>query len=209
MTRRPLLLFLMILLAPASLPAQGADGARLATNSLLPGDVIEVRIWLEPDLSGRFQVDEDGSVVLPLLGSKQVVGVSPQELRDQLTEGYKRYLINPSVNITLLRRINILGEVRVPGLYTVDATVSVADVIALAQGLTPDGSAGDIALVRGGQIIRPNLTGTAVIGESDIRSGDQIIVGKRSWASRNVGALVGVVSILASLAVTAVSVLTR
>ncbi|MBI4538238.1 MAG: polysaccharide biosynthesis/export family protein [Gemmatimonadetes bacterium] len=209
MIRLPLLALLFLALAPEPIPAQAVNGSRLSANSLLPGDVIDVRIWLEPDLSGKFQVDEDGAVVLPLLGRKQVVGISPQQLRDRLIEEYRRYLINPSVNITLLRRINVLGEIRVPGLYTVDATVSVADVIAMAQGLAPDGDANDIVLVRSGKIIRSNLTGTMVIAESDIRSGDQIIVGKRTWASRNIGAIVGIVSILASVAVTAVSLLAR
>lgn len=201
MVRLALLVLFLVVLAPVATPAQDVDGSRAAANSLLPGDVIEVRIWLEPDLSGKFQVDEGGEVVLPLLGKKQVVGISPQALRDQLTEEYKRYLINPSVNITLLRRINVLGEVRVPGLYTVDATVSVADVLAMAQGLTPDGDANDIVLVRGGAIIRSNLTGTMVIGEAGIRSGDQIIVGKRSWAERNIGAIIGLASIVASIAI--------
>lgn len=206
MNRVLLVALLCLALVPARLPGQVADGARPTANSLLPGDVIEIRIWLEPDLSGKFQVDEDGTVVLPLLGRKQVVGVSPVELRDQLTEEYRRYLINPSVNITLLRRISVLGEVRLPGLYTVDATVSVADVIAMAQGLSPEGDANEIVLVREGKIIRSNLTGTMVIAESDIRSGDQIIVGRRSWASRNLGALIGLIAAVTSVAI---SVLAR
>jgi polysaccharide export outer membrane protein len=178
-----------------------AESVALPANSLLPGDVIRVEIWREEDLSGEFQVDEQGSVVLPLLGKKQVLGISPDNLRDQLSEEYAQYLVNSAVNVTLLRRIIVLGEVRVAGQYTVDATNSVADVIARAQGVTPAGNAEDIVLVRNGQRLRTGITGMESLQEAGIRSGDQIIVGRRSWASRNFSSMVGIISILANVAV--------
>ena len=186
----------------APLHAQALEGAATelaGARSLQPGDVIRVRIWREEDLSGEFQVDEDGSVILPLLGRKQVVGIEPDLLREQLTEEYGEYLVNPAVNVTLLRRIVVLGEVRVPGQYTLDATNSVADVIARAQGITPDGDAEDIVLVRDGQRLATGLSGTESLQEAGIRSGDQIIVGQRGWASRNFSSIVGIASILANV----------
>jgi protein involved in polysaccharide export with SLBB domain len=130
-----------------------------------------------------------------------VVGISPDRLREQLTEEYANYLVNTAVNVTLLRRVVVLGEVRVPGQYTVDATQSVADLIARAQGLTPDGNADDIRLLRQGGSFRTNLNGTLSIVEAGIRSGDQIVVGKRPWLSRNFSSLVGVASIIANVIV--------
>ena len=189
-------------------PLVGLDSERAQTaaesvaqpaNSLLPGDVIRVEIWREEDLSGEFQVDEQGGVVLPLLGKKQVLGISPNDLRDQLSEEYAQYLVNSAVNVTLLRRIIVLGEVRVAGQYTVDATNSVADVIARAQGITPGGNAEDIVLVRDGRRLRTGITGMESLQEAGIRSGDQIIVGRRSWASRNFSSMVGIISILANV----------
>ncbi|NJD20461.1 MAG: hypothetical protein FIA95_14415 [Gemmatimonadetes bacterium] len=139
--------------------------------------------------------------MLPLLGRRQVVGISPDRLREQLTEEYGQYLVNTAVNVTLLRRVVVLGEVRVPGQYTVDATQSIADLIARAQGLTPDGNADDIRLLRQGESFRTNLSGTQSIAEAGIRSGDQIVVGKRPWLSRNFSSLVGVASIIANVIV--------
>ena len=189
-------------------PLVGLDFVRAQTavgsvaqpeSSLLPGDVIRVEIWREEDLSGEFQVDEQGGVVLPLLGKKQVLGISPDDLRDQLSEEYAQYLVNSAVNVTLLRRIIVLGEVRVAGQYTVDATNSVADVIARAQGVTPEGNAEDIVLVRAGRRLRTGITGMESLQEAGIRSGDQIIVGRRSWTSRNFSSMVGIISILANV----------
>jgi polysaccharide export outer membrane protein len=196
----PALLALLVLAAPGAASAQDIPPQALPeANSLLPGDVIRVAIWREEDLSGEFQVDQDGSVILPLLGRRQVVGISPDRLREQLTEEYGNFLVNTAVNVTLLRRVVVLGEVRMPGQYTLDATQSVADLIARAQGLTPDGNAEDIRLLRQGESFRTNLSGTLSIVEAGIRSGDQIVVGKRPWLSRNFPSLVGVASIIANV----------
>ena len=168
-------------------------------GSLLPGDVVRVQIWREEDLSGEFQVDAQGGVVLPLLGPKVVVGISADQLREDLTQAYQQYLVNTAVNVTLLRRVVVLGEVRVPGQYTIDATNSVADVIARAQGVTADGNAEDIVLVRDNRRLRTGLIGAVSLQEAGIRSGDQIIVGKRSWFSRNFSSVVGIASLFANL----------
>ena len=182
-------------------PAQSGLSATAQTNSLRPGDMIRTAIWREPDLSGEFQVDEDGSVVLPLLGKTSVSGVPEDKLREQLQEAYGKFLVNTAVNVTLLRRVNVLGEVRVPGQYTVDATNSVADLIARAQGLTSDANSEDIVLVRGGQRLRAGLAGTQSLMEAGIRSGDQIMVGKRGWMSRNFSSMASVLSVAASIIV--------
>lgn len=197
---RPLLRALALLvLAAGTASAQTASAdAPAPANSLLPGDVVRVAIWQEEDLSGDYVVDEDGSVVLPLLGRRQVVGIEPDRLREELTEEFSEYLVNVAVNVTLLRRVVVLGEVRVPGQYTIDATQSLADLIARAQGITPDGNANDIQLLRDGQRYRANL-GAASLGDAGIRSGDQIVVGKRSWFSRNFPSIVGMASLVANV----------
>ena len=76
-----------------------------------------------------------------------------------------------------------------------------ADLIARAQGLTPEGNANDIRLIRQGETYRADLNGSLSLVDAGIRSGDQIMVGKRSWMSRNFSSIVGVASILANVAV--------
>jgi len=196
-------LVLFLPTGPVHLSAQSPEAPALRTNgaSLLPGDIVRIQIWREEDLSGEFQVNESGIVVLPLLGDRSVLGISPDSLRDQLVEEYDGFLVNPSVNVTLLRRVTVMGEVRVPGLYPVDATVSVAQLIAIAQGVTSEGDVNRIRLIRGGQTVNTNLAGTMAITEAGIRSGDQIMIGKRSWISRNLSSLAWIMSIATNLVV--------
>ena len=154
-------------------------------TGLKPGDVIRVRIWREPELSGDFIVDARSSVVLPLLGAVEVENRTAEVLIDELLEEYSKYLRNPSIQISVLRRVSVQGEVRNPGLYPVDATISVSDVLAIAGGLTRDGNSDKIYLLRNGTALDVKLSPDMVLESSPILSGDQIFVEKSSWLSRN------------------------
>jgi polysaccharide export outer membrane protein len=152
-----------------------------------PGDVIVVKVWREPDYSGEFQVDARGRVVLPLLGEIAVRGRNAETLRDSLRTAYRVYLNNPSIEINVLRRIAVSGEVGRPGLYPVDATISVGDLISLAGGVTSAGNKKKIQLLRNGQVIVSGLGPGTVLQNSPVQSGDQVFVPQRSWVSRNGG----------------------
>lgn len=156
-----------------------------AAPELRPGDAVQVQIWREPDLSGKFQVDEDGAVVFPLLGRRSVTRMTPDSLQGSLVADYREYLDNPSVEVTVLRRISILGEVRSPGLYPVDPTVSLSEALAMAGGVTPRADTDDIRLIRGEATVRSGVDRGRMVGALPIRSGDRIWVGEKSWFARN------------------------
>lgn len=155
-------------------------------HSLQPGDAIRLEVFREPEISREYRVDERGVVVFPLIGDWNVTGYAPDSLRTSLVEAYSKYLREPSIQVTILRRINILGEVRRPGLYPVDTTMSLADALALAGWVSSGGNSRDIRLIRGDVTLRRGLDEAALIGSSPIHSGDQIVVGQRSWFSRNI-----------------------
>ena len=190
----------LALTACAGLPppqtAAPAHDAAAVTVGLKPGDAVRVSIWQEPDLTGEFLVNRAGRVVFPLLGEREVAGISPEAVEAQLTAAYRTYLENPSVEVTVLRRIAILGEVRNPSLYMVDPTVSLTQALALAGGLTPTGDRNDIRLVRNGEMLVRSLDPSRAVGAMPIESGDEIHVGQRSWASRNFNVILGTVTSL-------------
>ena len=154
---------------------------------LAPGDVVRLKIWREPDLSGDYRLDDDGVAVFPKIGPLPVSQLSTDSLKSLLLARYSRYLQNPAVEVTFLRRINVLGEVRSPGLYDVDPTMTVADVIAVAGGVTPDGNSKKIELLRQGQsgLESGFISYQSRLADSPLRSGDQLRVPQRSWLSRN------------------------
>src|SRR5688572_4795439 len=99
------------LAAAVALQAQAPAPQSASSELLRPGDVVQLRIWREKDLSGDFPVDESGAAVFPKIGPHRVVDESPESLRQKLLAEYQRYLRNPSIEIVFLRRVTILGAV--------------------------------------------------------------------------------------------------
>lgn len=177
MMRMTLLAFVALLVAPVA--AQSPD------LSLRPGDVLRMRIFLEPDLSGEYPVNEQGVVTLPRLGDLAIVGWPPDSIRPRLTRMYSEFLRDPVVEVTLLRRVAIYGAVLKPGLYPVDPTMTVQDALALAGGASSDGKRDHVELLRGDRRIDTDLSLGSTLAQLRLQSGDQLYVPQRSWLSRN------------------------
>ena len=180
--------------APAPV-STGADAP------IQPGDQIALRIDREPEMSGTFTVSETGEVVLPRLGAFRVAEASAGALQDSLVAAYGRYLRNPAIEVTVLRRIGVQGEVRRPDVYMVDLTVTLRDLIARAGGVTEAGSPQKIAVVREGETISLQGDESTNLLAAELRSGDQVVVGRRSWMARNPAAAVGTVTSLVSFVI--------
>jgi polysaccharide export outer membrane protein len=173
---------------PAVTPPPPATWTALDSSTavtLRPGDLLRIQVWREPDLQGDFQVDLDGVVILPLIGEKRVTGIPVRRLREVLIEDYRVHLRNPSINITPLRRIHVLGAVRQPGMYPVDPTVTLADAVALAGGTIEGGDLRRLRIVRRGEVIRERVAAGETLREVDLHSGDQIYIERRPWLQRN------------------------
>lgn len=193
----PRLAVLLLLFAALSASAGRAAAQQQAT--LRPGDAIRVEIWREGDLSGEFPVALDGTVTLPLLGRQRLVEIPLEMLRDTLTSQYRVHLRNPSINITPIRRVTVLGEVQRPGLYGADPTLALAGLVALAGGATAEGSLNRIRIVRDGQVLRERVGAGETLTSADVRSGDQIIVDQKSWFARNSTFLVSTILTLGGI----------
>jgi polysaccharide export outer membrane protein len=176
----------------ASVPEDTARGLR-------PGDAIRIRVWREPDLTGDFEVDESGVVVLPKLGPVKAGGMAPEALRTQILRTYEAYLVHTSVDVVLLRRVQVIGAVRTPGLYQTDATMTLGDALALAGGITPLGNTKGVQITRDGRALGGAVSMNERLASLPLRSGDQIFVPQRSWISRNPGVVVSLISLAAGI----------
>src|SRR5215469_8890052 len=122
-------------IAPRPGDAQDISAYRLGT-----GDKVRVTVFGEKDLSGDFDVNDQGVVALPLIGPTKLAGKTISEAEAQITQSYaKDYLVNPRVNVEVLnyRPFFILGEVKNPGSYPFVNGMTVVNAVALAEGYTP------------------------------------------------------------------------
>lgn len=203
--RLHLLAAVLVLAAPLAARAQqaGEPGipAASAAARIQPGDQVSLRIWNEPEMSDTFHVAETGEVVLPKLGVVRVTDLSASAARDSLQRAYAEFLRNPSVEVTVLRRVGVQGEVRKPDLYLVDLTMTLRDVIARAGGITEYGNPRRIEIVRGGERIPIGEGEGSRFLAAELRSGDQVLVGRRSWFELNSLAIASTAAVVVSVVV--------
>jgi polysaccharide export outer membrane protein len=164
-------------------------------NSVQPGDLIRVKVWREPDLSDSVRVDAAGNATLPRMGPVHVAGMSADSVRRLIVTTYALYLRDPAVDVTVLPRVTILGAVRDPGVHNLDPTLTIADALALAGGASSDGKRDKVELRRRGERVPVKLRLDAMLIDTPVRSGDQLVVPERSWFSRNAGLLLGAASV--------------
>lgn len=188
--------------APSMTTSTAAGPAdSLSDSPIRPGDILRLRIYREPDLSGDFPVDHEGIAVLPKIGPRNVTARNPDSVRSEIIREYVRLLAHQSVSLIVLRRVQVLGAVRNPGLYPLDATMSVSDALAMAGGPTPQGNQRRIELIRSGRRVGARLDPGSSIGASQVRSGDQIYVPERNWLSRNPGIVGALITGIVTLAI--------
>ena len=109
-------------------------------DTLGPGDVVEVRVFNEPDLSGTHQISENGTITLPLVGSLVAEGLSPDELSTSIAASYNAaYLKRAEVSLLVKERnsqkVFVLGSVSKPGAVAISGgRMTVIEAISQAGG---------------------------------------------------------------------------
>ena len=158
-------------------------------------DVLNITVWNQKDLSGKFTVDSDGTFMFPLVGrvhaSGQALRDVEQELRRLLADGYVRApQLSIAVENARMGTVYVLGEVKTPGTYPLGSDTTVLDALARAGSITD--RAGDVAVITrphggpagadglpGPETIKVNLsslqTGSSTL-DIQLRDGDRIFV---------------------------------
>ncbi len=137
----------------------------------------------------------DGKALFPQVGYVAAAGLTPQDLNDTLREAYRKVL--PGVEITAnispgsSRFVTLLGELRKPGSFPVDGTVSLTAALGLAEGWLPSAHLGDIILVqrREKQVVISKLDlGTDLLTATQLQliGGDLVFVPRNAITDLNV-----------------------
>ena len=187
-------------LATGPLLAQtGPAGPEAPGAPVRPGDVVRLRVLRDSVMSGEYTVNQYGAVVLPLLGEYDVSRETDRTLRAHVIRALQDLREGSDIEVTVLRRVRVVGEVNEPGVFTLDPSMTIADAVAMAMGRTRDAHEGVVLLQRGGTLIAGDLRKDRQLAESPVQSGDEIRVPRMSWAARNTPSILGGVLGLAGL----------
>jgi polysaccharide export outer membrane protein len=130
-----------------------------------PGDVIEVFVWKEADLTATAVVRPDGKISIPLINEVEASGKTAAELQEEISQRLRRFLTEPVVSVILKEvnapKVSVLGNVRKPDLYKITHKLTVLDAVALAGGFNEYARRDKVIVIRnsatGAQKFKVNL----------------------------------------------------
>jgi polysaccharide export outer membrane protein len=170
----------------------------LAPTRIEPGDVLEIVVLGEEELSRTLMVMHNGLISFPLIGDVHVDGLTTDEAANLLVEKLKKYFTHPAISVILKSpstpHVSVFGEVLKPGAVEYQRGLKVTDYVALAGGTTHRAGLRRIKVIRivsGKPVVETiNLASVIKSGKQDqnfeLKSGDWIYIPSRftiNWAT--------------------------
>lgn len=129
--------------ASAAVPADYVIGAE---------DVLTIVFWRDKDMSTEATVRPDGRISLPLINDIMAAGLTPEQLRAQVTTAAAKFVEEPTVSVVVKeirsRKVFITGQVSKPGPYPLGGPTTVVQLIAVAGGVLEYADEKNISIVR-------------------------------------------------------------
>jgi polysaccharide export outer membrane protein len=156
-------------------------------STINPGDLLDVRVFGQPDISAKGTVRLDGTLTLPLVGQVQVAGKRPEDASAELQQRLTKFVIKPDVTVVIEQsRVNVavIGEVRAAGVVELDSPANVLSALAKAGGMTDFADEDGIYVLRkmGPQTVRVRFTYKLLTGADPaainftLKQGDVVVV---------------------------------
>lgn len=137
------------LASAAAVHAQDAD-YRLSAN-----DLLDFRVFQEPELDGVIRVSGDGNAIFPLIGAVPVMGKTVTDATEMIRARYRDgYLVYPQVSLTVRtfaqKLFTVLGQVQKPGSYDMKGSdeITLLQAIGMAGGYTKIANPGRVTVKR-------------------------------------------------------------
>jgi len=123
-------------------------------------DVLFIRVWREPDLTGPVMVRPDGKISMPLVGEIQAEGSTPEELSKLITTALLEKMNRPEVFISVQqvnsKKFYIIGEVNKTGPFPLVTPTTVLEALSAAGGLREYANGKKIVIMRGTKRLKFN-----------------------------------------------------
>jgi polysaccharide export outer membrane protein len=117
-----------------------------------PEDVLGVRVWDEPGLSGAVTVGPDGMISLQLIHEVKAAGLTTAQLEAALTEQFKQFRNNPDVSVQVMtvrsQKYLIQGGVGRPGTYPLTGPTTMLEALVNGGGFKEFSNSKKIYILR-------------------------------------------------------------
>jgi protein involved in polysaccharide export with SLBB domain len=160
--------------------------ARSQEYAARAGDVLDIVVIGDGDVSRLVTVSPEGSILLPLVGNVSVVGLTLKQIEDRLVELLKKFIKEPKVVVTLRQGttdkdfVYVLGQVARPGPYEFRRGWTVAELLAMAGGAAPHAALRRAVVLRRSVAIPIDLEKLLATGDTsqnpELKPGDVLVV---------------------------------
>jgi len=120
-----------------------------------PGDILQISVWHNPELSTSVPVRPDGRISTPLVTDVVAAGRTPNELGHEIETRLKKYVSDPLVTVIVSsfvgpysQQVRIVGEASTPKALPYVSHMTALDAMISVGGLTPYASGNRAKLVR-------------------------------------------------------------
>jgi len=124
----------------SALPETPASEGSETRRTLGPGDLVDVRVFQEPDHSGVWAVSPEGTIDYPLCGKVHLAGRTSGTAADALRDCLTRYLRHPEVSVAIReynsKKVFVFGEVQKPGTFSYEEGMTIIEAVTMAGGFT-------------------------------------------------------------------------
>lgn len=132
--------FFLAFIVALAVPAFAQDAARSSDYQVGPRDVLDIKVFQDPNLNSQPRVSDDGKISLPLLQTVEVRGLTPRQIEMKLKTLFEeKYFAKADVSVAVVEfenaPISVLGAVNRPGKIAVGGTMSLLQAISAAGGL--------------------------------------------------------------------------
>ena len=134
-----------------AVPVRAVAPAENEPYTLDSGDRLRIVVFGQEAISNTYQVDANGAVSMPLIGSIAARGLTTTQLGNTIAAKLRvSFIRDPSVAVEIetYRPFFILGEVGYPGQYPYVANMTVETAVAIAGGFTPRASKSKVTITR-------------------------------------------------------------
>jgi polysaccharide biosynthesis/export protein len=136
-------------------PAPATPVSQSAPYQIGPGDVLNIFVWRNPELSSRVPVRPDGQVSMPLIQDVPATGVTPEALAREIEKRLAKYITDPNVTVIPTRfvgpfanQVRVVGEATVPRALPYRENMTLLDAMIETGGLTKYAAGNRATLVR-------------------------------------------------------------
>jgi polysaccharide export outer membrane protein len=166
----------------------------LQNRKYIVDETVSNKATTSGDSNGQtYQVEEDGTVALPILGHVKVAGLTRIEAANQIETLYRKELRDPIIELKIINlKVTLLGEVRNQGIYNlVKDHTSLIEIIGEAGGLTEKASSKKVKIIRGDmqapQVIEVDLSNIRTLSDTRIilQNNDIIYIAQNKQAIRS------------------------